>query len=199
MAEERQAFDFADTADALARKLIRRHPHVFGDEVTRTSADVPGMWDRIKAEEAAAKAKRESRTAASGSILDGVPVALPALTRSVKLQRRAAKVGFDWPDVGEILTKLKEEVVEFEEEIPGEHPERMQEEFGDMMFVLANLATAAGHRSENALRSANAKFMRRFSHIERRLADAGKALEDASLAEMEALWNEAKAPGEGPR
>ena len=126
MAEERHAFDFAATADALARKLIRRHPHVFGDEVVRTSANVPGMWDRIKAEEAAAKAEGQDRTAASGSILDGVPVALPALTRSVKLQRRAAKVGFDWPDVGKILAKLREEVAELEEEIPGEHPERMR-------------------------------------------------------------------------
>ncbi len=197
MAEERHAFDFADTADALARKLIRRHPHVFGDEVVRTSANVPGMWDRIKAEEAAAKAEGQDRTAASGSILDGVPVALPALTRSVKLQRRAAKVGFDWPDVGKILAKLREEVAELEEEIPGEHPERIEEEFGDIMFVLANLARRLDIDPETALRGANAKFMRRFSHIERRLADAGKTLKDASLAEMEALWDEAKALEKG--
>ena len=192
MAEEVQAFDFADTADALARKLIRRHPHVFGDEVVRKSANVPGMWDRIKAEEAAAKAQQQEEAATPRSILDGVPVALPALTRSVKLQRRAAKIGFDWPHPGEILAKLKEEVTELEEEIPGGHRERMEEEFGDIMFVLANLARRLDIDPENALRSANAKFMRRFSHIERRLADAGEALEDASLAEMEALWNEAK-------
>jgi MazG family protein len=192
MAEERDAFDFADTADALARKLIRRHPHVFGDEATRKSADVPGLWDRVKAEEAAAKAEASDQTAAPKSILDGVPVALPALTRSVKLQRRAAKVGFDWTEVGEILAKLKEEITEFEEEIPGADRERLQEEFGDMMFVLANLARRLDIDPENALRSANAKFMRRFNHIERRLEEAGAALDDASLAEMEALWDEAK-------
>jgi ATP diphosphatase len=193
MAEERQAFDFADTADALARKLIRRHPHVFGDELIRASANVPGMWDRIKAEEAAAKAEARGEAAAvPRSILDGVPVTLPALTRSVKLQRRAAKVGFDWPDSCKILAKLKEEVAELEEEIPGGHRERMEEEFGDVMFVLANLARRLDIDPENAIRSANAKFMRRFSHIERRLAEAGHALEHATLAEMEALWNEAK-------
>ena len=192
MAEERHAFDFADTADALARKLIRRHPHIFGDEVARTSAPVPGLWDRIKAEEAAAKTEARDGAAAPGSILDGVPVALPALTRSVKLQRRAAKVGFDWPDAGKILDKLKEEVAELEEEIPGGHRGRMEEEFGDMMFVLANLARRLDIDPEHALRGANAKFMRRFSHIERRLAAAGQTLDDASLAEMEALWDEAK-------
>jgi MazG family protein len=197
MAEEVQAFDFCDTTDALARKLIRRHPHVFGDEVARTSANVPGMWDRIKAEEAAAKAEMQDRTAAPGSILDGVPVALPALTRSVKLQRRAAKVGFDWPDAGKILDKLREEVAELEEEIPGGNRERMEDEFGDIMFVLANLARRLEIDPENALRGANAKFMRRFRHIECRLADAGEALEDASLADMEALWNEAKSLEKG--
>jgi ATP diphosphatase len=191
MAEEVQAFDFADTADALARKLIRRHPHVFGDEVARSSANVRGMWDRIKAEETATKAETRGE-ASPKSILDGVPVALPALTRSVKLQRRAAKVGFDWPEVGEILAKLKEEIAELEEEIPGNHRTRMEEEFGDVMFVLANLARRLEIDPEAALRTANAKFMRRFSHIERRFAESGEALEDATLAEMEALWNEAK-------
>jgi ATP diphosphatase len=193
MAEEVSAFDFADTADALARKLIRRHPHVFGDEVARAAANVPGMWARIKAEEAAAKAKAQGRAAPPAkSILDGVPVALPALTRSVKLQWRAAKVGFDWPDIGDILAKLKEEVAELEEEMPGGTAQRMEEEFGDVMFVMANLARRLDIDPEAAMRSANAKFMRRFSHIERRLADSGESLEDATLAEMEALWNEAK-------
>ena len=196
MAEERGAFDFADATDALARKLIRRHPHVFGDEVARSSAHVPGMWDRIKAEETAAKTAAQAHERPA-SILDGVPVALPALTRSVKLQRRAAKVGFDWPEVEEILTKLKEEVTELEAEIPGGHQKRMEEEFGDMMFVMANLARRLDIDPENALRGANAKFMRRFSHIERRLADAGETLERATLAEMEALWIEAKSLEKG--
>jgi MazG family protein len=198
IAEELKAFDFADTADAVARKLIRRHPHVFGDEAVRASANVPGMWDRIKAEEAAAKADMPGEPTSPRSILDGVPLALPALTRSVKLQWRAAKVGFDWPEVGEILVKLKEEVAEFEEEIPGGHRERMEEEFGDVMFVLANLARRLDIDPESALRHANAKFMRRFNHIERRLADAGEALGNATLAEMEALWNEAKSLEKDP-
>jgi nucleoside triphosphate diphosphatase len=192
MAEERGAFDFAGTADTLARKLIRRHPHVFGDDMARTSASVPGLWDRIKAQEAAAKAEAQGVAAPPASILDGVPVALPALTRSVKLQRRAAKVGFDWPEIGEILAKLREEVAEFEEEIPGGQHERMEEEFGDMLFVMANLARRLEIDPEAALRGANAKFMRRFGHIEQRLAEAGRALEDATLAEMETLWDEAK-------
>jgi MazG family protein len=192
MAEERQAFDFAGTADALARKLIRRHPHVFGDEAIRTATGVPGMWDRIKAEEAAAKAQARGEAVVAVGILDGVPLSLPALTRSVKLQRRAAKVGFDWAEATEILTKLKEELTELEEEIPGGDRARMEDELGDVMFVLANLARRLEIDPESALRSANAKFMRRFSHIERRLAEAGQSLEDAGLAEMEALWNEAK-------
>ena len=193
MAEEQCAFNFSDTADALARKLIRRHPHVFGGEAARSSAGVPGMWDRIKAEEAAAKADARGEAAVLKSVLDGVPVALPALTRSVKLQRRAAKVGFDWPEVGEILAKLNEEVAELGQEIPCRNRERMEEEFGDVMFVLANLARRLDIDPENAVRSANAKFIRRFSHIERRLTGAGRSLEEATLAEMEALWNEAKA------
>lgn len=192
MAEERQAFDFAGTADALARKLIRRHPHVFGDEATRTATGVRGMWDRIKAEEAAAKAQARGEAAVAVSILDGVPLSLPALTRSVKLQRRAAKVGFDWAEAAEILTKLKEEVAELEEEIPGGDRARMEEELGDVMFVLANLARRLDIDPESALRGANAKFMRRFSHIERRLAEVGQSLDDATLAEMETLWVEAK-------
>lgn len=192
MAEERGAFDFADTADTVARKLIRRHPHVFGDEMARTSASVPGLWDRIKAEEAAAKAEAQGRAAPPRSILEGVPVALPSLTRSVKLQRRAARVGFDWPEIGEILAKLREEVAEFEEEIPGGRRERMEEELGDMLFVMANLARRLEIDPEAALRGANAKFMRRFGHIEHSLAEAGRTLEDATLTEMEALWDEAK-------
>lgn len=192
MAEERGAFDFADTANALARKLIRRHPHVFGDASTRSSANVRGMWDRIKAEEAAAKRKNQGRAALPQSILDGVPVALPALTRSVKLQWRAAKVGFDWPDVEQILAKFAEEFAEFEHERAAGRRERMEDEFGDMLFVLANLARRLEIDPEAAMRGANAKFTRRFNHIERRLAERGDKPADATLADMEALWIEAK-------
>ena len=192
MAEERGAFDFAGTADALARKLIRRHPHVFGDEAARSPASVRGTWDRIKAEEAAVKVAAQGQAARPESILDGVPAALPALTRSVKLQRRAAKVGFDWTDAEQILAKFAEEFAEFEHERAAGHRERMAEEFGDMLFVLANLARRLEIDPEAAMRAANAKFTRRFNHIERRLAERGETPADSTLADMEALWTEAK-------
>ncbi len=193
MAEECGAFDFGDTADALARKLIRRHPHVFGSDMAKGAANVPGIWERIKAEEAAAKAKAKGEAAPPESILDGVPLALPALTRSVKLQRRAAKVGFDWSGVDQVLAKVAEELAEFEQEVKAGRQDAMEEEFGDVLFVLANLARRLEIDPEQAMRSANAKFTRRFHHVERRLAERGDAPEDAALADMEALWNEAKA------
>ena len=193
IAEEQQAFDFGDTADAVVRKLIRRHPHVFGNETAKGAANVPGIWERMKAEEAAAKAEAKGGAAPLNSVLDGIPDALPALTRSVKLQRRAAKVGFDWSEVDKILAKFSEEFAEFEDELKAGRREAMQEEFGDMLFVLANLARRLDIDPENAMRRANAKFTRRFNHIERRLAESGQPLEDATLAEMEALWMEAKA------
>jgi ATP diphosphatase len=194
LAEEQQAFDFADAADHLARKLIRRHPHVFGDETALKAGQVRGMWDRIKAEEASAKAAAQGKQTAEAppSALDGVPVGLPALTRSVKIQRKAAKVGFDWAEVSQILAKLNEEIAELKHEIDAGAQAAIEEEFGDMLFVMANLARRLEIDPEHALRGANAKFMRRFRHIERWLAEGGTKPEETSLADMEALWLEAK-------
>lgn len=199
MAEEERTFDFADTADAVARKMIRRHPHVFGDVSARSAAGVAGLWERIKAEEAAEKATARGEDAPTSSILDGVPVALPALTRAVKLQHRAAKVGFDWPDAGQILGKLEEEFDEFKHELGAGNTKAMMDEFGDMLFVMANLARRLEIDPEAAIRGANAKFSRRFGHIERRLAERAQTPDDASLAEMEALWAEAKCLEKGDR
>lgn len=194
LAEEQLAFDFAGTADHLARKLIRRHPHVFGDETAQQAGQVRGVWDRIKREEASAKAAAQGEQPGQvpASVLDGVPIGLPALTRSVKIQRKAAKVGFDWSDVSQILAKLQEETAELQQEIDAGEPAAIEEEFGDMLFVMANLARRLEIDPEHALRAANAKFIRRFAHIERRLAERGVQPKDTSLAEMEALWMEAK-------
>lgn len=193
MASEARAFDFEGVADAICRKMIRRHPHVFGGEEVRASIEVKGLWDRVKAEEQAAKTSSASARAAPASLLDDVPVALPALTRAVKLQKRAAKIGFDWTETAQIFDKLKEELAEFEAELGQGDKARIEDEFGDLMFVLANLARRMSIDPETALRGANAKFERRFRHIETRLAELGRALGEAALNEMDALWNEAKA------
>jgi ATP diphosphatase len=194
MADEAGRFDFAAVADGVARKMIRRHPHVFGDADGKVAALIPGLWDRVKAEEAEAKrqAAGGAAEAEAKGLLDGVPLALPALTRSVKLQRKAAKVGFDWTEARLILDKLREEMAEFEAEIESGQQAEMAEEFGDLLFVLANLARHLTIDPEVALDGANRKFERRFRHIERRLREAGRTLEAASLAEMEELWQDAK-------
>jgi nucleoside triphosphate diphosphatase len=192
MADEAGEFDFAGVTDAVTRKMIRRHPHVFGDAEARAAGAVRGLWDRVKAAEA--EAKREVAGAADepAMLLDGIPLALPALTRSVKIQAKAAKVGFDWPDAASILPKLREEFAEFEQEVISGNQEKMKEEFGDFLFVVSNLARALSIDPEDALRQANLKFERRFGHIERRLRASGRELGKASLEEMEALWQEAK-------
>jgi ATP diphosphatase len=193
MAAEAGEFDFAGIADGVARKMIRRHPHVFGDADGHRADLVPGLWDRVKAEEAAAKLAADGAGSAKDiGLLDGIPLALPALTRSVKLQRKAAKVGFDWDAAPLILDKLREEMAEFEAEIIAGKREEMEEEFGDLLFVLTNLARHLSIDPESALRAANRKFERRFTHIESRLRASGRSLEGASLAEMEELWVEAK-------
>ena len=250
MAEEAQAFDFADVADAITRKMIRRHPHVFGTAEERAAGAAPGFWERIKADERAERAAfvrshvvtspspRSSRgegrgeglpqTAAQGSaphpgplpteewgagigaqpkaaglprqepgsILGDVPVALPALTRAVKLQDKAAKVGFDWPSLAPVFDKLKEELAELEEAVAGgaqANRGHIEEEFGDLLFVIANVARHLKLDPEGALRAANQKFTRRFGHVEERLAADGRAPSQATLAEMDVLWDEAKA------
>ena len=192
MASEDARFDFADVADAIARKMIRRHPHVFGN-ADRNAFLTDGTWQRIKAEE-----KAERGEARGGSRLDDVPLALPALTRAVKLQKRAAAVGFDWPSLAPVLAKAEEEIGELKAAIAdGEggqsHTARVAEEFGDLLFVMANIARHLKVDPEAALRSANDKFVRRFKSIETALAKDGRKPEDASLEEMDQLWDEAKA------
>ena len=185
MAEEAGAFDFADAARAVADKMVRRHPHVFGQDEVKDAAEQTHRWEAIKAAERADKDQ-------TASALDGVPLALPALTRAAKLTRRAARVGFDWPDIGGVLAKLREELAELEHEIAAGDQAKAREELGDLMFVCANLARKLDAEPEDALRAANAKFVRRFAHIEARLAEQGRAPSDSNLAEMDALWDEAK-------
>jgi nucleoside triphosphate diphosphatase len=192
MAEEQDSFVFADVVDAICRKLVRRHPHVFGDDEARNAAQVKGLWDRVKAEEVAAKRGTEAARHPE-SLLDAVPAGLPALTRAVKLQHRAAKIGFDWPDVAPVLSKLKEEIAELEAAMTSGHEAHVREEFGDMLFVLANLARHLKLDPDTALRGANEKFSRRFRHIEARLREDGRPAEAVSLAEMDIWWDEAKA------
>lgn len=192
MAEEQGAFAFADVAEAITAKMIRRHPHVFGSEAERAAGAAPGFWERIKAaEKAAQKGKEPAR-----SVLEGVPVAQPALTRAVKLQDKAAKVGFDWPSLAPVFDKLKEELGELEEAlVGGQRPgnrAKIEEEFGDLLFVVANVARHLEIDPESALRAANFKFIRRFHAIERGLADTGRTPAQSTLAEMDRLWDEAK-------
>jgi nucleoside triphosphate diphosphatase len=189
MAEEQDAFAFDDVVDAITRKMLRRHPHVFGTAEERAAGAAPGFWERAKA------AEKGKKGGASG-VLDDVPVALPALTRALKLQNKAAKVGFDWPSLAPVLAKLKEELAELEEEIgedqAGGDRAAIEEEFGDLLFVIANVARHLQLDPEAALRQANEKFIRRFRYIEARLADDGRNPAQSTLAEMDALWDEAK-------
>lgn len=183
MAEEAGAFDFADVANALAAKMIDRHPHVFGSEGDgRTAEQQTAAWETLKA---------EKRAANGASLLDDVPMALPALLRAEKLTKRAARINFDWPTPDEVLAKLDEELLELKEARESSDQEAIAEEMGDILFVLANLARKLKVDPEEALRRANAKFTRRFQHIERRLAEMGRA-GPQPLDEMEALWVEAK-------
>jgi len=189
MANEEGSFAFDDVADAITRKMIRRHPHVFEDPTRRDAFLGSGLWEQIKAEE---KAERGEATDPS-SILNDVPVGMPGLTRAAKLQKRAAEVGFDWSDVGLIIEKVEEELAELKEAIAhGEPQERIADEFGDVAFVLANVARHLHVDPESALRGTCNKFIRRFQHIETALAAEGRTPKDADLDEMEALWNAAK-------
>lgn len=189
MANEEGSFAFDDVADAITRKMIRRHPHVFEDPTRRDAFLGSGLWEQIKAEE---KAERGEAPDPS-SILNDVPVGMPGLTRAAKLQKRAAEVGFDWSDVGLIIEKVEEELAELKEAIAhGEPQERIADEFGDVAFVLANVARHLHVDPESALRGTCNKFIRRFQHIETALAAEGRTPKDADLDEMEALWNAAK-------
>ena len=198
MAEEQGSFAFADVVDSICRKMVRRHPHVFGDAETRKATQLKGLWDRVKAEEAAAKSNGGA-SARAESLLDAVPVGLPALSRAVKLQARAAKIGFDWPNVTPVLDKLKEEIAELEAAMRDGLPVDVAEEFGDMLFVVANLARHLKLDPEATLRAANAKFYRRFRHVEQRLTEDGRSHEQVELAEMDVWWDEAKAAEKADR
>ncbi|MFI4964802.1 MAG: nucleoside triphosphate pyrophosphohydrolase [Caulobacterales bacterium] len=189
MAEERGAFAFDDVAGAINDKMIRRHPHVFAEETYASLAHQKEGWEALKAAERAGK-QGDGRVA---SLLDDVPVSLPALTRAVKLSKRAAGVGFVWPTVQEVMAKLHEEVGELEVEIAAGDLEKARQEMGDVLFVVANLARTLEVDPEDALRFTNAKFARRFQYIEKRLGERGKTPEQSDLAEMDALWDEAKA------
>jgi nucleoside triphosphate diphosphatase len=188
IAQEQGAFDFADVVETITTKLVRRHPHVFADAEGKTAKSVEGLWERIKAEE-----KAERGEEAPGGAMAGVPVALPALTRALKLQDKAERVGFDWNDPKAVLAKIREEADEIERELDSAERSRVGAEVGDLLFTLVNLARHLDADPEGVLREANLKFERRFAAIERALAARGKTPKSSSLAEMDELWNEAKA------
>jgi MazG family protein len=186
MAQEQGLFDFGDVVRAICEKMIRRHPHVFAQGAANNPAEVKQAWEEIK------RAERAQKPQKPASLLDDVPVALPALIRAVKLQNRAAQVGFDWPSAVTVTDKIAEEARELAHEIPSGKTDKIAEEFGDLLFVMANLSRHLKLDPEDALRAANAKFVRRFRAIEAGLEAQGKTAEQASLEEMEALWQEAK-------
>jgi nucleoside triphosphate diphosphatase len=194
MAEEAGAFDFGDVVESITGKLIRRHPHVFGDARDLSPAGVKALWGEIKeAEKAERRRERgEAEERAAAGVLAGVPAGLPALVRAEKLTRKAATVGFDWPDAAQVVGKIEEEVREVREALEAGARGAIEDEIGDLLFAAVNLARHAGVDPESALRRANAKFERRFRAVEQALAAGGRQPAEASLAEMEDLWVEAK-------
>jgi MazG family protein len=191
MAEEQDDFVFDDVAGAIAEKLIRRHPHVFGDDTSNTPGAVKETWESLKATERAEKAAKAGQSA---SVLDDVPAAFPALMRAEKLQKRAARVGFDWPEITPVLEKVSEELDELKSEIDsGGDADRLSDEAGDLLFSCVNVLRHLKVDPEAALRAANAKFESRFRAVEAALAAEGRQPHDADLAELEALWQRAKA------
>ena len=193
MAEEQDVFAFADVVEAITRKMIRRHPHVFPDAEGKLVPAIKGNWDRIKAEEKAERAaRRPSTDHDSPSILSAVKAGQPALTRAMQLQRKASEVGFDWNDPRAVLAKIREEADEIEAALDTADAEELADETGDLLFAVVNLARHVKADPELALRRTNTKFERRFGYIERALATKQRSLADASLAEMDVLWNEAK-------
>ncbi len=184
IAQEAGLFGFGDVADAITDKMIRRHPHVFADADFRNAEEQTNAWETQKAEERAKKGE--------DSLLADVPLGLPGLTRAVKLQKRAGRVGFDWANAQDVLDKIAEETTELKDAMHGGDQKDIQEEFGDLLFVLANLSRHLNVDPEAAIRQANEKFMRRFGHIEKTLKSAGRTAEEASLAEMEEIWIDAK-------
>jgi ATP diphosphatase len=225
IAEEGGRFAFADVVRGITAKMVRRHPHVFGDAAARSAGAAKGFWEAIKAEEKIAKASerarlnpgREAPGTPVASLLDDVPKGMAALSRAVKLQDKAARVGFDWPSLGPVFDKMREELAEFEavalphdprhaarpdprsDALPANDAARqaIEEEFGDLLFVMANVARHLAIDPETALRHANQKFVRRFGYVERRLAERGRTPAESTLAEMDALWDEIRAHERG--
>ena len=193
MAEEQGAFAFGGVVEAITTKLIRRHPHVFADEHGKTAEAVKGLWERIKAEEQAERGEAKPVGA-----LAGVPTALPALTRALKLQNKAGSVGFDWNDPRAVLAKIREEADEIEAALDQQDEAHAATEVGDLLFAAVNLARHLNSDPEGILRATNLKFERRFASIEAALAARGKTPKDATLAEMDALWDKAKAAEKPP-
>ena len=190
MASEEGRFRIEDSIDHINNKLIRRHPHVFGDASARTAEDVKKRWDEIKKEE------KQERGLESGELLAGVPRTLPALVEAAQIASRAAGVGFDWDNTDHVLEKLEEELGELARARARSTPDpaEIEDEIGDLLFVIVNVARFLKTDPEQALRKTNAKFRRRFGYVERKLAERGKTLKEAAIDEMEALWQEAKGP-----
>jgi len=184
---EEGRFTAADVADRVAEKMVRRHPHVFGDHDARTSGEVLRNWEALKA------AERQAKGATDGSMLDSVSKAHPGVMEAFQITTKAARVGFDWPDAASVLAKLDEEVGELREALRSGRERAVAEEVGDLFFVAVNLARKAGVDPESAMKAANRKFRRRFRHVEERLRERGRSPAQSSLEEMDTLWNEAKA------
>lgn len=189
IASDNHLFNFDDVANTISEKMIRRHPHIFGNENIETEGQVRQNWEQIKAEE---RAKKQKENTAPLSVLDDIPHNMPALKIAAKMQKRAASVGFDWPNAAEIIDKLKEETAELEEAFQEDNAQHIKEELGDLLFVIANLARKAGIDAESALIHTNAKFDKRFRHIETKLKENGKDIQDTHLDEMEYWWTDAK-------
>jgi ATP diphosphatase len=193
MAREEGAFDFAGVVEAITSKLIRRHPHVFGNQKDRDPASIKRAWDEIKAgEKAARRVSRGEAIDAAPGILDEIPVSIPALSRAEKLTRRAAKVGFDWPETTQVVAKIREELAEVEEAVAAGDKADIEDEIGDLLFSVVNLARHCSVDPESALRRTNNKFLRRFRAIEKALSETGRDIHGCELDEMEALWLKAK-------
>ena len=187
IASEDNLFNFNDVVQTITQKLIRRHPYVFSEKRDHSSEEQMDQWEEIKQEER--ELKKQS------GILDGIAINLPALKRSQKIQKRAAKVGFDWPDSKGVFKKIKEEIRELEEAIESKNQESMKEEVGDLLMIITNLAQKLDVDSEEALKGSNEKFIHRFSYIESKLNDSDKRFEDSSLALLDELWDESKKLG----
>jgi ATP diphosphatase len=195
MAQEQSAFDFGDVVQAITEKLVRRHPHVFADAEGRTTEAVEGLWEKIKSQEKQEKIAKDGRNGPVGA-LDGVAIGLPALTRALKLQQKASRVGFDWNDPKAVLAKIREEICEIEAALTEDDRAQAGAEVGDLLFAVVNLGRHLDADPEAVLRATNQKFERRFASIEAALAARGLTPVQSNLSEMDALWNAVKAEEE---